>query len=262
MSYAGPLDFLPLPLLFLGTVLLVLLSIESGFRLGRRRARMRQPEKDTAVGAMVGASLGLLAFLLAFTFSFAAGRFETRRHALLHEVNAIGTTLLRTGALPEPHRGELRELLREYVEVRLEAVRTGELEPAIRRSKEIHGALFAHATALGLQDPHSIVVGLFTQSLNELIDLHTVRITEGLLVRIPAVIWIVLYAITVLSMLEMGYQSGLAGQRRPLSIPALALAFASVMLLIADLDRPQQGLIRVSQQGLEELRAAMGDPSR
>lgn len=261
MPFVGPLDFLPLPLLFLGTVVLVLLSIEGGYRLGRRRARLRQPEKETAVGAMVGASLGLLAFLLAFTFSFAATRFEGRRRALLQESNAIGTTLLRTAALPESHREELRDLLREYVDVRLEAVRTGQVEPAIRRSKEIHEALFAHAADLGLQDPRSVVVGLFTESLNELIDLHAVRITEGLLVRIPAVIWVVLYTITMLSMLEMGYQSGIGGGRRPLSIPAFALAFASVMLLIADLDRPRDGLIRVSQQGLEELRADMLEAS-
>lgn len=256
----GLLDFLPLPALFVLTVLVVLLSIEAGFFLGRRRARILEPEKETAVGAMVGASLGLLAFLLAFTFGFAATRFETRRLALLHEVNAIGTTYLRTGALPEPQRSEARQLLREYVHVRLEGARSSDLEPAIRRSKEIHGELFSIASALGEQDPRSIVVGLFTESLNELIDLHTIRITEGLRVRIPSIIWIVLYAITVLGMMEIGYQTGLAGRRRPLSIPAMALAFAAVILLIADLDRPLQGVIRVSQVGLEELQQEIGQP--
>jgi hypothetical protein len=49
-------------------------------------------------------------------------------------------------------------------------------------------------------------------------------------------------------MAEMGYHSGLAGKRRPLAIPAVALAFAAVMLLIADLDRPGEGLIRVNQE--------------
>lgn len=257
MVHHGFLDSLPLPLLFLATVLVVLTSIEAGFRIGRRRSADREPEKETAVGAMVGASLGLLAFLLAFTFGLAATRFEARRQALLHEVNAIGTTFLRTSTLPEPQQSELRRLLREYVDVRLESVHRGSVEAGIARSKELHAALWSQATTVAVADPHSVVAGLFLSSLNELIDLHTVRVTEGLRTRVPAIIWIVLYVITILSMAEMGYQTGLSGKRRPLSTPALALAFASVMLLIADLDRPQAGVIRVSQEGLEELRADM-----
>ena len=90
-----------------------------------------------------------------------------------------------------------------------------------------------------------------------MIDLHTKRVTESIRVRVPAVIWLVLYAVTALSMVELGYQTGLAGRRRPLSIPALALAFASVILLIADLDRPQTGIVRVSQQSMVELIESM-----
>ena len=58
-------------------------------------------------------------------------------------------------------------------------------------------------------------------------------------------------------MAEVGYHSGLAGKRRPLAIPAVALVFAGVMLLIADLDRPGEGLIRINQQAMGELREMM-----
>ena len=53
------------------------------------------------MGAMVRATLGLLAFILAFTFGLAAARFDTRRQVLLDEANAIGTTYLRAGMLPD-----------------------------------------------------------------------------------------------------------------------------------------------------------------
>lgn len=79
MSDQGPLDLVPLWLLFLATIALVLLAIELGFQIGLRRAEVANPEREAPVGAMVGASLGLLAFLLAFTFRFAASRFEARR---------------------------------------------------------------------------------------------------------------------------------------------------------------------------------------
>ena len=40
---------------------------------------------------------------LAFTFGLAASRFDVRRGLVIDEANAIGTTLLRGGLLPEPH---------------------------------------------------------------------------------------------------------------------------------------------------------------
>ena len=79
---------------------------------------------------MVAAVLALLAFLLTFTFGMAASRFEARRQVLLDEANAIGTAYLRAALLSDPQRAEIRKLLREYVDVRLEAVQPGKAEPA------------------------------------------------------------------------------------------------------------------------------------
>lgn len=257
MPDRAPMDLVPLWLLFPATIALVLLGIETGFRIGRRRTAVADPEKDAPVGAMVGASLGLLAFLLAFTFGFAATRVEARRTALLDEVNAIGTAYLRTDLIPEPARAHARDLLREYVDVRLAAARSGAIHAAIGRSLAIHSALWRDAAALGSANPQSVAAGLYAQALNAVIDLHTTRVTGALRVRVPAVIWFVLYAVAALAMMELGYQTGLSGRRRPLSIPALALAFSAVMLLIADLDRPDAGMVRVSQQAMADLRDSM-----
>ena len=46
--------------------------------------------------------LALLAFLLAITMGMASDRFDTRRGLVLEEANAIQTTYLRAGYLPEP----------------------------------------------------------------------------------------------------------------------------------------------------------------
>jgi len=255
----GPLDFLPLWALFVATAALTLVSLEIGFRVGRRRAAIADPENQSSAGAMAAASLALLAFLLAFTFQFAASRFEARRTVLLDEVNAIGTTYLRARTLPEPERSLARRLLREYVEARLEGVRTGDMDTVIRRSAEIQASLWESAGALAERSSGSIVVGLYLQTLNELIDLHTKRVSESLRVRVPSIIWVVLFMLTALSMLEMGYQTGLSGRRRPLSVVPFALGFAVVVLLIADLDRLQEGWLRVSQQPMVELLESMTD---
>ena len=261
MQLEGPLDFVPLWGLFALTIALVLGSLEAGFQVGKRRAALPEHENPASAGAMASASLALLAFLLAFTFSFAASRLETRRTVLLDEVNAIGTTYLRAATLPEPERTQARGLLREYVDTRLEAASTGRLDAALQHSEVLQARLWDSAAELAARNPTSIVVGLYLQTLNETIDLHAKRLNEGLRVRIPSIVWAVLFALTVLSMVEMGYQNGLSEKRRPLAVPAFALGFSLVILLIADLDRPQAGWVRVSQQPMLELRASMNEPS-
>src|SRR5437899_3173260 len=176
MQINGLLDALPLWGVFIAILFVVLISVECGYRLGKYRRSRHEQEKQAPVGTMVGATLGLLAFILAFTFGLAAARFDARREVLLDEANAIGTTYLRAGLLAEPHRTEVRKLLREYVDVRLDAANTRNAEPALRRSEEIHGLLWAHATAVAEKKPESIVVLLFVESLNQLIDLHAKRV--------------------------------------------------------------------------------------
>src|SRR6201987_64436 len=175
MQTIGPIDALPLWALFIVILLVVLLSVECGYRLGRDRRGRQEQEKEAPVGTMVGATLGLLAFILAFTFGLAAARFDTRRQVLLDEANAIGTTYLRAGMLPE--QGEqIRALLRDYVTTRLDAVRSGNVDEGIRRSDNIQQQLWAEAENVGKKNSNSIIVGLFVQSLNELIDIHAKRL--------------------------------------------------------------------------------------
>src|SRR6516162_603931 len=154
MQTNGPIDALPLWALFIFILLVVLLSVEFGYRLGKYRRRRREEEKEAPLGTMVGAELGLLAFILAFTFGLAAARFDTRRQVLLDEANAIGTTYLRAGILPE--RGqEIRALLRNYVDTRLEAVQSSNIAQGIRQSEDIQNKMWAEAEAVGKQHPDS-----------------------------------------------------------------------------------------------------------
>jgi len=242
------IDALPLWGFFVLTFLLVLLAIEGGYRLGRFRVTRKEHEKEAPVGAMVSAMLGLLAFILAFTFSLAAQRFDMRRQVLLDEANAIGTTYLRAAMLPQ-HEEQIRSLLRDYVDVRLAAVQGGVAE-GIRRSEELQNRLWADAVALARDNPDSIVVGLFVQSLNEVIDLHAKRITAGIRNRVPGVIWVALFAVAVISLGAMGYHAGLVRTSRSLAIVAVGVTFTVVIGLVADLDSPREGFLKVSQQAL------------
>ena len=242
---------IPLWVLYIFSVAVVLLSTEAGYQVGRLRSRRSAKEKDAPVGGLVGATLGLLAFLLAFTFSAAASRFETRKQLVLLESNAIGTAYLRTDFLPEPERKEARDVLFAYAKLRAQGV-TSLLRPeAFAESSALGERLWNTAVAVGTKSP-SPVTSLFIQSVNEVIDLDAERIVAGRN-RIPESIWGGLLALTVISMAAMGYQFGLSGARSWGETILLVLVFTLVILLIADLDRPQSGLIQVSQQPMLDL---------
>jgi len=257
MELTGLLDPFPLWTILPLTVVLALISVELGYRIARYRRQRDQLEKESPLGGMVGSTLGLLAFMLAFTFGLAGSRFEDRRQILLSESNAIGTTYLRAAVLPEPMRTESRNRLREYVDVRLEGVQQpGKLAPSLAKSEELHNQLWSLAIGAAEKE-RTPLTGLYIQSLNEVIDLHATRIMAGLRSRVPAVIWIVLYLLVFLSMVMLGYNNGLASSKRSIAVIALILGFSLVLVLIADLDRPGQGMLQVSQEAMIDLRRSM-----
>ena len=74
------------------------------------------------------------------------------------------------------------------------------------------------------------------------------------------IVWLVLFTVAVMSFGSMGYHSGLTGARRSPVVLTLALTFAVVMWMVVDLDRPQEGFLRVSQKPMFELRSTMDEP--
>lgn len=253
-------DNVPLSVVFILTLVLVFIAISVGVQLGKLRVRSGEGKLEVS-GAMVGATMGLLAFMLAFTFNGAAGRHDTRKALVIEEANAIEKTWLRAGFLGEPYRAEVRTLLRDYVELRLN-ISDGKVTVAegVIQSKQLQEKMWEVALAVGQQDVHSIPNGLFLQSLGDVFDVHLKRVTTGARSRVPPTIWVALYSLMAVGMIMMGAQIGQAGARRFDIELALAVSFSLVLLLIADLDRPQQGFVNVSQQAMTELLEKLEKP--
>ena len=251
------LDPVPLWGIFLGTMALLLAALEAGYRAGRWRHAHIADEKVAPVGAMVGSVLGLLAIMLAFAFSLAASRFDARRQMVLEESNAIGTAYLRTRLLPEPERTTCQKLLREYVDTRIAAVANREIAEGLARSQQLQSELWSQATTAADKAPESIMTGLFIQSLNSVIDVHSKRVMAGLRSRMPLPIWCALFGLAAAGMISMGYQAGLSETRRSPAEMLLALSFTVVLFLIVDLDRAHEGLLTVGQGALLDLQKSM-----
>ena len=259
MTRGNLLDSLPAWQIFMGTGALVLLSILAGIVLARLRKNRFQEDEGMPVNAILAATTSLFTFILAFTFGLTTSRFDTKRGLLLDEVNAIETTFLRTRLIPEPHGSEIRTLLKEYVDVRVKLVlRPTSVEEVIRRSEQLQGLMWSHVAAFAHTDlKNPDIVSLFVESLNEMFDMQTKRVTVSLIYPMPTAMWLALFVLTVLAMLEVGYLLGLSsGRPNWLLVLMLTLALSLVITLIADLDRSPSsglGLIKVEFKPMTDL---------
>ena len=257
------MDTIPVWGVFAGTILMVLVAIEVGFHLGHAAHRKSEDEKESPVGAIAGSILGLLAFILAFTFGLVSDRYDARKGLVREEANAIRTTFFRADFLPEADRAAAKEMLRRYVDERIAAVHSGDMERlkvAIAEAVQIQRRLWDTAVANARLDMNSDVAALYIESINDLMGIHAQRVAVGL-ARIPSGIWQALGILVVLGMMAVGYQTGIAGSRRSWSMPILAFSFSLVIALISSLDRPTSDLIEVSQQPLQDVQAAMNVPA-
>jgi hypothetical protein len=73
----------------------------------------------------------------------------------------------------------------------------------------------------------------------------------------PLPVWIILFLVGFLSFFTMGYQAGLTRAGRSPSAIVLALSLVSVIWLVADLDRPSEGFLRVRQTPMVDVQKMM-----
>ncbi|MFD1216963.1 bestrophin-like domain [Microbulbifer celer] len=246
---------LPLLAVYLITVLVVLAAMGVGLYLGHRYIRHAGTEREPSIGSAVTATLGLLAFLLAFTFNMTADRYNQRKALLLSEVNALHTTYLHTDFLRQADRAPVRLLLEEYIELRdFNPAVDGVSPEGLERSVAIHNELWAIVDRHIADNYSAGYLRQFVEPLTEVINYHNSRVVIGLEYRIPGPIWIALYFLTALAMLAIGFQFGVSRSGSLQVSITLALTFATVIVLIADLDRATEGVIIIEQRPMAELK--------
>ena len=183
------------------TLVAILAGIEGGYRLGRATRARSEDEKESPVSAIAGTILAMLAFIMAFTFGIVSDRYDARKALVLEEANAIRTAWLRSAFLPEPDRGEAAALLRQYVDDRLSSIQSGDfaaVQRAVVRSGDIQRRLWDTAVANARKDMNSDVAALYIDALNTVTNVHASRVSVGIHGRMPAGIWMALYALIML----------------------------------------------------------------
>jgi hypothetical protein len=241
---------------------LFLVSLEIGYRFGLRvdpEASVRSASQLTSIEVAV---LGILGLLLGFTTSMAVVRFEERKHLVLEEANAIGTSYLRTSLLAQPGGQEIAGLLCRYVEVRLEYARTEEnmsqLEAAHNKALRLQQEFWSKAGVYAQNDPHPVLASLLMQSLNQTIDLEAAR-WMALQNTVPKPVVIANILVALLAGALVGYNFGIFGRREIFTTILLSLVVSAVITVILDLDRPKTGFIQISQQPMIDLHEQLVD---
>jgi hypothetical protein len=238
---------------------LLLLSSELGFRIGLRLHETRDEARKGQISGVRGAVLGLLGLLLAFTFSMSANRYERRRDLMVEEANAIGTTYLRVSLLPEAHHAALQDLIRRYLDVRLDFYEAGADKAAVAAAEDagakLQREIWARA-ALAAKEAPTPLAGTFILALNEMIDVDATRL-NALRTHVPGAVWLLVLAAAMVGCCGSGYGVGSSGARNNFANLVLPMLIAVAITLIADLDRPRGGMIRASQQPMLDLRDSL-----
>lgn len=250
-----------LSLVGLAVAIFVSMLIASLLGYGARRLERRLTVRDeepehSQESYLVGGMIGLMALLLAFSFSIALDRFDERRHLVVQEANAIGTSYLRAQMLDEPHRSRLSGLLVAYTDnrIRLASIPPDQLDAQLAINDKLLTEIWAAVVAS--RDSalaHGISVPLMA-TFNEVIDLDTERKISRT-VRMPNEVLELLFGFLVLTAAVLGYV--LEERRGRIGAAVLFVLLSLYVSIIADLNRPTSGKIREVQDAMLMLQASL-----
>lgn len=248
------------PIIFgLLSFLLLWLAAWIGVTFLRRHRELDEGVRED-FGVVLAATLTLLGLILGFSFSMAISRYDQRKNLEEEEANAIGTEYLRAGLLPAADAARARALLKDYLDLRVQfyVVRDVEQYQQINaRTAKMQTELWNVVQAPAVAQP-SPITALVAAGMNDVIN------TQGYTQaawwnRIPNTAWVLMLTIAVVSNLLVGYgvRSVRVGRKLLLVLP---LVVAITFMLIADIDSPRGGLIRVAPQNLHSLEDSLRTP--
>ena len=233
------------------------LGVLAGRFLRANSERHREP-----IGVLQGALLGVVGLILAFGLSLAVGRYQDRRADVVTDANTIGTAYLRAQTIAEPQRTASLALLRTYndlaIRITYEIPGSAAIRATAARQGQVQRSLWRLAGQSLNARPRDSAPRLYLESLNDMIDQQTVRLS-GLNNRVPdAVLWLELLGAAVALGLLALYLSVLG--KGPIPIVAAALIVSFLVLITFDLDRPTRGLIQIPATPLLAEKATMSLP--
>jgi hypothetical protein len=224
-----------------------------GEAMRKRRMEMSAEERDD-LGVILAGTLTLLGLIIGFTFSMAINRYDQRKNYEEEEANAIGTEYLRADFLPAANAARARELLKEYLGERVRFYQTRDAEELRRvnaRTSELQAELWNEVKTPAQAD-HSAVLGVTVSGMNDVLNRQGYT-QAAWWNRIPIAAWGLMWAIAICCNLMLGYYVR-PKKNHWVRLTVMPLVVAVSFMLIADIESPRGGVIRVRPQNLMSLR--------
>jgi hypothetical protein len=238
-------------LVFFVSLVVLALSVWIGILLRNREVIEEDLRKDLDI--ILAATLTLLGLIIGFSFSMAISRYDQRKNYEEGEANAIGTEYVRADLLPGPDAARLRALLKDYLGQRILFYQNRdehELQKINDRTAQLQTELWSAVQVPGEAHP-TPVIALAVSGMNDV--LNSQGYTQAAWWnRIPIAAWALMAAIAICSNVLVGYAAH-SVKTGIIQMLVLPLVLSISFLLIADIDSPRRGVIRVHPQNLISL---------
>jgi hypothetical protein len=226
----------------------------------RKRQGTLDAELREDFGFILAATLTLLGLIIGFSFSMATSRYDQRKNYEEAEANAIGTEYVRADLLPKSDAARVRKLLKDYLDLRIafyEASNEKDLQQTNTQTAQSQNELWSAIRGPAAENP-TPVMALVVSGMNDV--LNSQGYTQAACWNtIPVAAWALMAAIAIGCNLLVGYGSRSMKAGRKL-LPILPLIVSVAFMLIADIDSPRHGVIRVRPQNLISLAESLPPP--
>ena len=218
----------------------------------RRKQGLEQDMRDD-FSTILLATLTLNGLIIGFSFSMAITRYDQRKNYEEAEANAIGTEYVRAGLLPVADAAKVRSLLRDYLDQRISfhtARNESQLQEIDTRTAQLQTELWAAVRDAGAAQPTPTVT-LAVAGMNDVLNSQGYT-RAAWWNRIPIAAWIMMGSIAVIANLLFGYGAQNI-KAESILLMVLPCVLSVCFLLIADIESPRGGIIRVNPKNLTSL---------
>lgn len=228
--------------------------------LGKYRTKDNETSSD--LGIIQTATLTLLGLIIGFTFSMAIDRHDQRKILEESEANAIGTEYLRSDLLPAQTAAAVKVLLNSYLDQRIlfySKQNKDSIQKITQRTSELQNALWNEILPTARTQPNAMTA-LVISGMNDV--LNSQGYTQAAWWnRIPLAAWGLMGAIAICANLLVGFGAGNFKNNIALFM-IFPFIIAISFFLIADIDSPRGGVIKIEPKNLMQLKHSLNQSTQ
>jgi hypothetical protein len=243
------------PLVFFGAMLLLSLGATRAGALARLHGHKLTASERAEFDLVRNAMFTLLGLVIGFAISMAVSRYDLRKSLEESEANAIGTEYLRLELMSPEAAATARNLLKTYVDERIAYYGIRDPVEGAANAAETAKTMNALWAAVSPESEahQNAVTALVDSGMNDVINSYgyTVAAWRN---RLPVEVWLLIIVVATTCNFLIGFG---AEKLSSATLGILPLTASLAILLIADVEGPHNGFVRVHPENLIDARASM-----